>query len=133
MKNRKLLRILSVTLVFGLLLAGCEGLSPVDAQTPNITVQPEDAIYTGSSITLRVTASVTDGGTLSYQWYSNTAASNENGTLINGETSTNYRPVTTVDGTFFYYVAVTNKNGNVSGKRTRDNKQPRGDSTGWKR
>ncbi|MDR2789811.1 MAG: hypothetical protein LBB59_02395 [Campylobacteraceae bacterium] len=91
-----------------------------NAVTPTITVQPIDAIYTeGDTPTpLSVTASVTDGGTLSYQWYSNTVNSNTNGDLISGAAQSTYTPSTTNAGTLYYYVIVTNTNNNVNGNKT---------------
>lgn len=81
-------------------------------ETPNISVHPNSAEATynrGDAATaLSVTASVSDGGTLSYQWYSNTTATNSGGTLISGATSADYTPSTAVAGTLYYYCVVTN-------------------------
>lgn len=46
----------------------------IDAQTPVITLTQLDPniFYIGDTVTLSVTASVDDGGVLSYQWYRNT-------------------------------------------------------------
>ncbi|MBR4704269.1 MAG: InlB B-repeat-containing protein [Paludibacteraceae bacterium] len=80
--------------------------------TPDISVHPNSAEATynrGDAATaLSVTASVSDGGTLSYQWYSNTTATNTGGTLISGATSADYTPSTAVAGTLYYYCVVTN-------------------------
>lgn len=84
----------------------------VDAQTPTITAQPISVITQPepSGISLEVTASITDGGTLSYQWYSNTVISNTGGTAIAEATRASYTaPVATV-GKKYYYVVVTNTN-----------------------
>lgn len=80
------------------------------ASTPTISGQPQDASYTvGDTATaLTVTASVTDEGSLSYQWYSNTTDDNTGGTLINGENASTYTPPTDTDGTTWYYCVVTN-------------------------
>lgn len=82
------------------------------SETPNISVQPNSAEATynrGDAATaLSVTASVGDGGTLSYQWYSNTTTTNSGGTLISGATSADYTPPTAVAGTLYYYCVVTN-------------------------
>ena len=89
-----------------------------NAQTPNITVQPQPATLTvGENGTLSVTASVTDGGTLSYQWYSNTTNSTTGGTAT-CTNSNKCRPSTTTAGTFYYYVVVTNTNSTVNGVKT---------------
>ncbi len=81
-------------------------------ETPNISVHPNSAEATynrGDAATaLSVTASVGDGGTLSYQWYSNSTATNSGGTLISGATSAGYTPSTAVAGTLYYYCVVTN-------------------------
>ncbi len=81
-------------------------------ETPHISVDPNSAEATynrGDAATaLSVTASVGDGGTLSYQWYSNTTATNSGGTLISGATSADYTPSTAVAGTLYYYCVVTN-------------------------
>ena len=60
----------------------------VNAQVPNITTQPIGGtiIFNGSH-NLSVIANSFDNGSLSYQWYSNTSASNADGTVINGATS----------------------------------------------
>jgi len=81
-------------------------------ETPHISVDPNSAEATynrGDAATaLSVTASVSDGGTLSYQWYSNTTATNSGGTLISGATSRDNTPSTAVAGTLYYYCVVTN-------------------------
>jgi uncharacterized repeat protein (TIGR02543 family) len=59
-------------------------------------------------VTLSVTASAPDGGTLSYQWFSNDANSNEGGIEISGATEPTYQVPTETEGTFYYYVVVTN-------------------------
>jgi len=76
----------------------------VNAVTPTISVQPQAAAYNegGTATALSVTASTTDGGTLSYQWY-------KDGAIVSGATSSAYTPVTTSAGSFNYYVVVTNK------------------------
>jgi hypothetical protein len=92
-----------------------------NASTPKLGVQPQNAIY-GEGDTawpLSVTASVTDGGTLSYQWYSSTSTSTDNGTLIDGETQAEYTPPITEDGTVYYYVVVTNTNNAAIGDTTK--------------
>ncbi|MDR1666888.1 MAG: T9SS type A sorting domain-containing protein, partial [Bacteroidales bacterium] len=90
------------------------------AQTPAITAHPQPATYAaGATATaLTVTASVSDGGTLSYQWYRNTTDSNTDGTPITGATDVAYTPPTATAGTTYYYVVVTNTNNSVSGTQT---------------
>jgi hypothetical protein len=81
----------------------------VNAQVPNITSHPVSGTITNNtSYSLSVSVNVTDGGTLSYQWYSNTSASNVGGTVISGATSASYIPPTGTTGTYYYFVEVTN-------------------------
>jgi len=61
-----------------------------------------------SAALLTVTAAVTDGGTLTYQWYENTTNSTTTGTPISGATSSSYTPLTDSVGTTYYYVVITN-------------------------
>jgi len=80
-----------------------------NAQIPSITSQPTSAMVTvNASYSLSVAASVTDGGSLSYRWYSNTSASNSGGTAITGATSNVYNPPTSIVGIYYYFVEVTN-------------------------
>lgn len=64
----------------------------------------------GSEVELFLGASVSDGGTLSYQWYSNTTNSNENGTPIAGATASTYKFTPSAAGNYYYYCVVTNTN-----------------------
>jgi uncharacterized protein YjdB len=91
-----------------------------DAEPPSITSHPQsDATYNhnATATALSVAASVGDGGTLSYQWFSNTTNSTSGGTLISGATGTTYTPLTSAVGTLYYYVVVTNTNNSVNGAR----------------
>ncbi|MCT6925108.1 S-layer homology domain-containing protein [Metasolibacillus sp.] len=90
-----------------------------DAVAPMITAQStHQMVVVNDSRTLSVTATVADGGTLSYQWYSHTMNSNSGGTAINGATSATYTVPTSVLGDTFYYVVITNTNNSVSGIQT---------------
>ena len=93
----------------------------IHAQTPNITTQPQDASIVESSVhSFAVTATKSDSGTLSYQWYKSTIAdiSDLSGydeeeladilTEISGATNTSYSPLTNTIGTYYYFVVVTN-------------------------
>lgn len=93
---------------------------PEAAEKPLITAQPKSASYTvnDTAADLTVTASVTDGGTLSYQWYSNTTNSTTEGTEIPGATGMSYKPSTAQAGTVYYYCIVTNTNNSVTGAKT---------------
>ena len=65
-------------------------------------------------------ASTADGGTLSYQWYSNTSSSNTDGTPIEGATTARYALPTENNEVedLYYYCVVTNDNGVAIGSRT---------------
>jgi hypothetical protein len=91
----------------------------VNAATPTIT-GPVGGNYTTGDVPtpLSVTASVTDGGTLTYQWYSNTTSSTSGSTAITGANSSSYTPSTAIAGTTYYYCVVTNTNTAVSGTQT---------------
>jgi hypothetical protein len=75
---------------------------------PNINSQSTAAaVYGqgfGSPSPLTITAT---GNGLTYQWYSNTSASNSGGTIIDGQTASSYTPSTAVMGTTFYYCVVS--------------------------
>ena len=90
-----------------------------DAVRPSITVEPVGGAYLpGTTVTpLSVTASVSDGGTLSYQWYSR-ASSFAAGTAIGGAINENFTPTVSTPGTVYYYVEVTNTNNSVDGTQT---------------
>jgi hypothetical protein len=54
-----------------------------------------------------VAATVTQGATLSYRWYSNTTNSNIGGTAISGATGASFAiPVTLTAGTYYYFCEV---------------------------
>ncbi|WP_424769431.1 S-layer homology domain-containing protein [Paenibacillus sp. sgz302251] len=91
----------------------------VNAAAPVIDTQPTDAtVNEGDSAPLSVAATVSDSGTLSYQWYSHTANSNSEGTVISGATSASYAAPTATAGTTYYYAVVTNTNNSVNGTKT---------------
>ncbi len=87
-------------------IAGCASAEPM------ISEQPSGATYrVGDTATaLSVTASTTDAGTLTYQWYSNTTgtAAPAADTAISGATASSYTPSTEVAGMTYYYCVVTN-------------------------
>jgi hypothetical protein len=98
-------------------LPGLEGVAldmpehlAISVQTPVITTQPEGAfVPLGSSLELRVVVEpVTDGGTLSYKWYSNDKNSYDDATEISGATNSTYTYNAQEEGTFYFFVAVTN-------------------------
>jgi len=81
-----------------------------------VTVNSNTAITTQSTSPAPVCAGSTIGditvaasgtGTVTYQWYSNTSASNTGGTLLTGETGTSYTPTNTTAGNYYYYAIAT--------------------------
>ena len=81
----------------------------INAQTPVIDEAPASTgVVRGDKVTLSVTAAVTDGGTLSYQWYISDNNSIGGGTPISGATDSTYSPNTDAIGHTYYYVVVTN-------------------------
>ncbi len=80
------------------------------AETPTITTQPVGAEYElgAEAAALTVAAAVSDGGTLSYQWYASETDSNTDGTAISGATDASYTPAAAEIGTCYYYCVVTN-------------------------
>jgi len=82
----------------------------VNAAVPLILSHPQNAEYRigAQAAALTVSASVEDGGTLSYQWYRNEINNNQGGTIVNGATRTSYTPPTNTAGTAYYYAEMTN-------------------------
>jgi len=79
------------------------------AAAPSISVHPQNASYSagGTATALSVTASVGDGGTLSYKWQIST----DSGTSysdISGATSSTYTPDVSTASTYMYRCIVTN-------------------------
>jgi len=93
-------------------------LEITNAIIPDITEHPTSGTVTeGTSYRIFVKVNVTDGGTLSYQWYSNASAENSGGSIINGATDSVYTVPASVVGTIYYYVIITNTNNSVSGNK----------------
>lgn len=91
--------------------------APTDAEPATITAHPEDAaVYVGDDAELTVTATVSKG-VLTYQWFSNAADSNEDGTEIPGADETTYAPPTDAAGTTYYYCVVTNFDEEATGEQ----------------
>jgi hypothetical protein len=90
------------------------------AATPVIDDQPQSASYNhnATSVTpLSITIeALTDGGTLSYQWYKTSENGDTNETIV-GETDPTFSPPTNEVGDFYYYVVVTNTNNSVNGNQ----------------
>ena len=86
---------------------------PTSVSVPVITITTQPATATslveGSiSGSLTVTASVTEGATLGYQWYSNTTNSATDGTAISGATGASFViPTTLKTGTYYYFCGIS--------------------------
>ena len=94
----------------------------VDAATPvfEVNLTTDAVVYNvgESAAALSVMAAVTDGGTVSYQWYENIENSTAGGTAIDGANSASYTPPTETAGTKYYYVVATNENPDATGSTT---------------
>jgi hypothetical protein len=92
----------------------------VHAVPPQITVQPQGASYAqnAAATALNVSATVSDGGVLTYQWYSNGTNNSSGGTVLTGAAAASYTPLTTAAGTVYYYVVVTNTNNAATSTKT---------------
>lgn len=77
---------------------------------PAVSVSPDVQCNTDDAVQINVSASVGDGGTLSYQWYSSAVNNVTGGTEISGATSGALSVDTSVPGTTYYYCLVTNTN-----------------------
>jgi len=89
----------------------------INAQTPEIDIQPQGlTVKKNESAMLSISASVTDGGTLTYQWYISPTNSNIEGDIIEGATEAEYSPSTAETGTKWYYCIVTNTNNEATNK-----------------
>ena len=75
-----------------------------------ISTQPSSAAATycpsGTATALTVAATAASGSAFSYQWYSNTSASTSGGTMV-GTNAASYTPLTTTNGTLYYYCVVS--------------------------
>ena len=90
-------------------------VSALVAATPTVSTSTSPVSYekNAPASAMTVTASVTDGGALSYQWYKASDAT-EAGEAINTATSSSYTPDTSKAGTTYYYAKVTNTKTNGS-------------------
>ena len=115
--------IIRATIVNGLTLTSDytqEFTITVNGSEPIIKIidHPANTTLTEGSITgsLSVYASASDGGSLTYQWYSNTSNSNSGGTIIGGATSASFAIPTTLTatGSPYYYFCEVRAAGAVS-------------------
>lgn len=94
------------------------------AQTPDIERLPENqTTYVGDNGTddqliLTVEAAVSDGGTLSYQWYRSLTPDGSNAQLIADATGKDFAVPTDAKGIYYYYCKVTNTNNDATGDKT---------------
>ena len=86
----------------------------ITVNNPGITITSQPAQNTNVSVgsitgSLTVTASVSSGGQITYQWYSNTTASNSGGTTASGASATTASftiPTGLAAGTYYYFCEV---------------------------
>ena len=78
---------------------------------PSIQTCQDVTCAPGSSVLLSVSAWTTDGGSLSYQWYTGVGFTS---IPIDGATDPVYSPDTSVSGTTYYTCSVTNTNNGLS-------------------
>ncbi|WP_166240938.1 S-layer homology domain-containing protein [Paenibacillus turpanensis] len=89
----------------------------INAEAPVIVTHPEDrTVSIDGPANLSVAA--TGNGVLSYQWYSQAVNSTIGGALLAGEMSSTFSAPTTVTGTTYYYVTVTNTIDSLFGVKT---------------
>ena len=90
----------------------------VNTKSPVITLDLTDkTTNVGAPVTLDATATVSDGGSPTYEWYSNTTRSTSGATQL-GVTTSTYSPDVSSTGTTYYYCVVTNTNNSVTGAKT---------------
>ena len=80
----------------------------VEPAQPQLIVGPSVSCSLNDVVHVSVTASVSDGGQLSYQWYTSDGSSQSS--LIAGADESIYQPGTDYVGTTYYYCVVTNHN-----------------------
>ena len=99
-----------------LFISGCKQAPEPSANTPEISSISPDIITTlNKNITLSVGASVSDGGTLSYQWYLAEDKFSK-GNEIENANDKDFIVTPTEAGLFYYYCIITNTLGNSSKK-----------------
>lgn len=85
-----------------------EAVTPPARVPPIITTDLNDKITSaGTYVMLDATATVTDGGRITYEWFSNTTRSKTGAKLLNVWEPT-YYPDVSAAGTTYYYCTVTN-------------------------
>jgi hypothetical protein len=84
-----------------------------DNVAPTFTTNLDPSYTVGQSGTLDLTVEASGTPAPTYQWYRNTTNSNENGTIINDETSATYSVPTGTKGTYYYYCVAKNAEGSA--------------------
>ena len=84
----------------------------VQPETPKLIVGPSVNCFLNDPVHVSVTATVSDGGTLSYQWYASDGSSHSS--IVSGGVDSFYPPGTDYLGTTYYYCVVTNTNNGIS-------------------
>lgn len=90
----------------------------VDAEAP-AAITLTDASYEAGKTAepLNGKTTVTDNGTITYQWYRTNAVDDFNGTLLDGEIGETFTPPTDAVGTQYYYVIATNTKADATGEK----------------
>mgnify|MGYP000259348022 CR=1 FL=1 len=70
-------------------------------------IADQELCQNATPIALSITVVGGTSSTYNYQWYQNNTDSNTNGTSINNATTASYTPNTSMNGTFYYYVIVS--------------------------
>ena len=102
--------VLAIVVMGAIWLTACSSNESAD---PVISIiaqpsSPVDVAEGSVSPTLTVTATVTEGATLSYQWYENVSSGNTGGTAISGASAASYTlPADLTAGTYYYYCKVS--------------------------
>jgi hypothetical protein len=83
---------------------------------PTFTTQPAStqSVCVGGTTNQMCVAYANGTGTPAYQWYSNTANSTSNGTLISGAMASCYTPPSVAAGTTYYYASINLTGGGCS-------------------
>ncbi len=91
----------------------------VDAEAPAAITLADASYEVGKTAEpLNGKTTVTDNGTITYQWYRTNAVDDFNGTLLDGEIGDSFTPPTDAVGTQYYYVIATNTKTDATGEQT---------------
>lgn len=120
--KRPLALLMTVVMLLGLLPTAAFAVEDAPegtatAATPEAITLKSAEYEVGDEVTLNGSTTVSDGGTLSYQWYqssddsvddANAAEDEKNDLPLDGETEATLTVDTSKAGTFYYYVVATN-------------------------